>query len=79
MIVEVQRLRPGHVSMFVCVSPDGKETTLPIPAERRAFAPTLALLRSAYGTAFAVLEWHGNKKSRIGLSEDDAYSGRIHV
>ena len=66
-------MRPGAKMIIVCVDANGQETCQPVPRNRRAFIPTIMMLRAAYGTAFACLEWGGDKRSRIGLSEDDAY------
>ena len=66
-------MRPGAKMIIVCVDTNGQETCRQVPRDRRAFIPTIMMLRAAYGRAYACLEWDGDQRSRIGLSEEDAY------
>ena len=72
-VVEAKRIGPGAKAFFLCHAADGKQAKIPVPTDRRAFIPTLTLLRGVYGLVYACWEWNGDKRSRIGLSEEDAY------
>ena len=59
----------AHMRTFIlCVDASGVETILPLPGDRRLLAPTLKLLKAAYGYAQVVAQNGENKSSRIGVA-----------